>query len=34
LLIDRTPTAHIHERNAHPMSVVAANEDDRLSKAQ
>jgi nitrilase len=34
LLIDRTPTAHIHERNAHAMSVVAASEDDRLSKAQ
>jgi nitrilase len=34
LLIDRTPTAHIHERNAHPMSAVTVNEDDRLSRAQ
>jgi nitrilase len=34
LLIDRTPAAHIHERNAHPKSVVTANEDDRFSKAQ
>jgi nitrilase len=34
LLIDRTPAPHIHERNAHPKTVVAVNEDDRFSKAQ
>ena len=27
LLIDRTPAAHVHERNAHPMSVVEEVDD-------
>jgi nitrilase len=29
LLIDRTPTAHVHERRAHPMSVAA--EEERVA---
>ena len=28
LLIDRTPTAHVHERGAHPMSIAAEEFDE------
>jgi nitrilase len=34
LLIDRTPTAHVHERSAHPMSTTVEETGDRTVKAQ
>jgi nitrilase len=36
LLIDRTPTSHVHERTAHPMAEPshAARDDERIVEVQ